>query len=847
MTENRITSALSRLFERQRIVFWYDDNQEFREAFDALELGGVEKVEINQNEFVLKHRVLREFPKQNFLLYRAEKEPNLLDNWLLDVQLANAVFRTDQAAIWLSELNLPYEFADLVSEHEGFFAASRAPKQAALRKEKLHPLIQAEDSRNIIRLKMLAVCVGLKDLADVRLDVIAETLLAELIETEQPGFALIQQSGLETFLWNQIAQVYGYDADSPSVKDFSIELFKSGYALSVLNPKPHDRACLNQDALVLFKRWKDSRKQQAVFESLSDDYAALLDMEGDLNQRELRDVIELDYYRLIERKVIVDLVRAVEQRTLSEGEITQACRARRQSHWYNEFAHLYNAIDVASQFLSRLDEIQLTQTNATDAVQAYVRHGFKIDQLYRQFIYALKASSQMTLLKQLEDSIENRYNNRFVSPLATHWQGLVDSMEHWAVPDVLPQRKFFERFVKPYTNKGKICVIISDAFRYEAAEEMANRLNRENRYHAQLNNMLSSLPSYTQLGMASLLPTSSGEFTIAADGSVSIDGLSTQGTANREKHLKRALGDSACAVQAKDVLEMTRESGRELFKSHEVIYIYHNRIDHTGDKMQSEGEAFEATEKTFDDLMLMVKKLNEFNASNFLITADHGFIYQNRPLLESDFLDDSISGDLHYRDRRFLLGENLTDKDSFKVFSAEQLDLAGQTQAAIPKGIQRLRLKGSGSRFVHGGAMLQEVVVPVIAINKKRQNDLATVEVDLLRGGTNVITAGQLSVTLYQTEPVTEKLQARELRAGVYSDSGELISNQHKVTMDLTTENAREREMKLQFLLTQEADKANNQEVTLKLESPVAGTNQFTEYKQLKYTLRRSFTSDFDF
>ena len=50
-------------------------------------------------------------------------------------------------------------------------------------------------------------------------------------------------------------------------------------------------------------------------------------------------------------------------------------------------------------------------------------------------------------------------------------------------------------------------------------------------------------------------------------------------------------------------LEMTQGEGRELFKDHDVIYIYHNRIDHAGDKMQSEGEAFEATERTFNDLI----------------------------------------------------------------------------------------------------------------------------------------------------------------------------------------------------------------------------------------------------
>ena len=58
MTENRIQKALTRLFERQRIVFWYDDKQEFREVFTSLEMNGIEKAEINANEFMLKHKIL---------------------------------------------------------------------------------------------------------------------------------------------------------------------------------------------------------------------------------------------------------------------------------------------------------------------------------------------------------------------------------------------------------------------------------------------------------------------------------------------------------------------------------------------------------------------------------------------------------------------------------------------------------------------------------------------------------------------------------------------------------------------------------------------------------------------
>lgn len=850
MTENRVQQALARLFERQRIVFWYDDKQEFRDAFESLEMEGIEKVEINANEFTLKHRILRESPKQSFLLYREGKESDYINNWLLDVQLGSAVFRTDQSAIWLSEMNLPSEFTDVVTDHEAFFDGGRAPKRAEVRKQRLLTLLKPDDLKYQVRLKMLAVCADLHQFADVRLDVICESLFNELTEEEQPRYALMERCNLTSVFWGQVERHYGYLSNKPTVKDFSIELFKSCYALSITKPKPQDKASLNNDALVLFKRWKESRKHEAVFEALSDEYAKLLDIESDLNTRDLRDVIEMDYYRLIDQKVIVDLVKAVEQRTLSEGEITKYCRERRQSHWYADFKTLYTAIEVASQFLARLDRMQLNMSNSSDAVHGYVSHWFKIDQLYRQFIHALNTSTRArTLLNSLSETIESLYTNRFLGPLATQWQGQVDAMDNWAVPDVISQRQFYSHWVKPYTNRGnKVCVIISDAFRYEAADEMIGRINREKRYQASLKHMLSALPSYTQLGMASLLPGKGGEFSISETGStVSIDGISTQGTANRDKLIKAALGESTCAQKAKSILEMTQAEGRELFRNHDVIYIYHNRIDHAGDKMQSEGEAFEATERTFDDLMALVKKLAAYNASNVLITADHGFIYQNRPLEESDFLKADVQGDIHYRDRRFLLGKQLSAPDSVKIFNSKQLGLGGVVHAAIPKGIQRLRLSGSGSRFVHGGASLQEVIVPIISVNKKRQDDIATVEVDLLRGGVNVITAGQLSVTLYQTEPVSDKLKPRELRCGIYSASGQLISDVHNVTMDLIADNARERELKLRFVLTQDADDANNQEVSLKLEEPIVGTNQYTEYKQLKYTIRRSFTSDFDF
>ena len=117
----RIEAGLRRLFDGPRIVFWYDTAQDMRSEYEAMALDGVEKVEIANNEFGLKYRLLRQEPKQKFLLFKEGPEPENADNWLLDLQLATAVFKADQAAIWLAELGLPSQFEEVVRDHMEFY------------------------------------------------------------------------------------------------------------------------------------------------------------------------------------------------------------------------------------------------------------------------------------------------------------------------------------------------------------------------------------------------------------------------------------------------------------------------------------------------------------------------------------------------------------------------------------------------------------------------------------------------------------------------------------------------------------------------------------------------------
>jgi hypothetical protein len=63
----------------------------------------------------------------------------------------------------------------------------------------------------------------------------------------------------------------------------------------------------------------------------------------------------------------------------------------------------------------------------------------------------------------------------------------------------------------------------------------------------------------------------------------------------------------------------------------------------------------------------------------------------------------------------------------------------------------------------------------------------------------------------------------------------------------MTSSNPREREVAVRFMLSRKADDFNKQQVELRLEEPVDGTSHHTRYLAVRYTIRRSFTTEFDF
>jgi uncharacterized protein (TIGR02687 family) len=829
--KSRIQNALERLFQKHRIVFWYDEEESLRGDFDAISLPEVEKVEIANNEFGLKYRLLREQPMQKFLIFKSGPQPDDRDNWLLDVQLAHTDFRTDKASLWLTELELPYEFRPIVNCHEFFF-------NSAKRRDLLKDRVTKTDTTTQICIKMLGVCAD----SDSRIDSVLENLLEELAsDSASKRYELIAKCGLDQFLWEQVDKSYLYKSNAPSVKDFAIELFKSCYQMEL-----GGTGKLGNEALVFLKRWKDSRTHENTFETLSDRFSEVLGIHNDLERRELKQLAEVDYFRLVDQRVLSELANKVLNRTISAGECTQVIRSRRRGHWYREYADLYEAVGYAAELLHMLNSLSLDLTSIEQGVAAYVSSLYKIDQVYRKFIYHSVRAGQATFFGPLNQQVCKLYTNSFLLPLGDRWQELVDKLERWSLPGQRHQTDFYKSYVGRVLDKNnKVYVIISDAMRFEIGEELCRLIRAEDKFEAKIEHMISVLPSYTQLGMAALLPHSELQINADKTPTVNLNGQSSSGTVNRDKILKSATKDSALAVKADVLIAKTKEEVRELVRDHDVIYVYQNIIDKRGHTRDTERKAFEATEEAMEEIVKLVRKLTSANATNVVITADHGFIYQDE-VEESDFSSTEIAGNETASDRRFVVGNQLKISGGAKLYGSAELGLKGDLEVAVPKSINRLRKSGASVRFMHGGSTLQEIVIPVIQIRKRRAADVSAVEVDLLPPTTSVISTGQLALVFYQTAPITEKVQARKLRIGLYAGDGELISDSHEITFDLLSENPRERELKLRLVLSKIADEYNQQQVMLKMEELEAGSTHFKDYKTVPFTLRRSFTSDFD-
>jgi hypothetical protein len=243
--------------------------------------------------------------------------------------------------------------------------------------------------------------------------------------------------------------------------------------------------------------------------------------------------------------------------------------------------------------------------------------------------------------------------------------------------------------------------------------------------------------------------------------------------------------------------------------------------------LENRSETYSAAEKAITDLELAVDRLSRLQAKRILITADHGFLFQY-PKVEADVKIEAVKGTVIDSNRRFAIGKELQVPDGAIKLSEGQSPLI-DTEVVTAKGLNRF-IGGGGLQFIHGGAMPQEVIVPLIDYRRTERAELVDISVAMLD---KVITNYRIPVTFYQEESISSDYLPRQIKAAFYIEN-ERVSNEVVFTFNLTGEN-HQRSEQLIFTLS-ETYYLMGQVCTLKIETVLDKKNEF--YKEEIFTIR---------
>ena len=830
-----LLSNLAKQFESHRVVFWYDTSSEFSDQLDLMP-DDVTLIRASEyNDFAIKYRILTEEPEKKFLVYYEKDEPEYEDNWLLDIQLANTVFRTDKESILLSDLNLPHSFIGTLRKHLPFFDNKKLVK-------KLNSLVSPDMSEEAFEHLLLAITAG-ED--SFNLQMIIDSLVADYADDGEL-YEMVKEYGLDQLLWNDITSLYGYLKENPSIEDFYLSVFETslqhflGYATT-----------LQVDAYGLLKHWKDSGKfkDSGLYKTLSDKAAEELSAPKHLADVPIESFSTFDDYVFVEEEIIARLTASTLNQTMGIEAIRQIAERRRSSVWYSEYSSVYQSIVLAKTMLDAVKNISFAMDTPDAGINKYVKEWSHIDNAYRNFKTQVRSCLNInTDMEALSDKVEASYVTNFLIPLGEKWTPFAKEMleNGWRIEGNIQRQSIFYHYnIKNLQIKGnKAVVLISDAMRYEIGDELVSEINSQQRYKASIQPLLASAPTYTQLGMAALLPHET--LTISSDGSaVYADGVSTQGIVNREKILKNASDAKAVALDSDDVLRMKSDDLRTVIKDNSVIYVYHDLIDREG-----EDNLFKAAHEAIDELKNIIRKLGSSNANTIYVTADHGFLFQENDLESHQYISDgSVRGkDVHQvSGRRCAIGYDLEPSDSLMIAKLRDIGLSNDDdlEVAFPNSILRMRVQGANTNFVHGGLSLQEIIIPLIKVDKTRKDDITDVSIEILTN-LKTITTGSVAVTFFQEDYVSDKIQGYEATFGFYSQDGTAISDIEKRAVASEAIDPKKREFQIVFYLNKESEKYNRRPVFLRIQK-ILPSGRTTLIAEKECILSRSMSSDFDF
>jgi uncharacterized protein (TIGR02687 family) len=808
-----------RLAEGERAFYWHDADGTFAQAVLDLDLPELDVYRINDgSQLELKLR-LSGLLQNAFLLYRSGAEPDVDEDMFLDVKCYARPFKADSASMRLTELGLG-DRLDLTKWVE----ARKRFLGSGVRVERFRTMIDRRDQESDLDRKALSVLAKApnsepREILMTLLDAVGSVGL-----NGQPSYwDEVVKFGLSETAWDLAEERFGYRQETGAFRTLLLGLF----ATDLLQCLPKDRGpaslqhlklAKSREVSVFLSQWRDSMQRSKSYNQLATAATIELSIVQLISELSPEELVNCETFETVDKRIISAIRDELLEPTtiVRRSELAEHARHRLAGHWTHHetpggdmLAACYEAIGEAVELINGT-EVFATEINAAPSSSlpfAYLDRWQKIDRAYRKFNYwAQRAEdSGLDVLKPLAVRIENLYCNTYLQPLGLRWSEMLEdgALEKWSLAGIPSQRQFFADNVKKPLDDGdlkRVFVIISDALRFEAGVELTEKL-LQFRLLPEIKPMLSVLPSITKLGMAALLPHQNLDWTAATV--ISADGSSTSGLENRAAVLAKVDG---IAITAEELKGLKRDEGRALVKEAKVVYIYHNVIDATGDHSATEGKTFAAVETALQDLAQLVRRvIDHLNGSTVVITADHGFLYsESSPTeVERSTLGNKPDQAIDAK-QRYLAGRDIGSDPRFHCASLEKTAGIAGVAAWYPKATQRFHLAG-GAKYVHGGPLPQEVLIPVITV-REAEGDSRTKSRSVtivLATAPNKVTTNRQSWKFLQTEKVGDRLKPQKVNVGIY-DGQRPVTNIESLVFDSAADTIADRERFVRLSLASE-------------------------------------------
>ncbi len=811
---NKRFAAPLQEFYKRRIIFWYDEDREFEDKLDDIKLDNAKLLVLTgMNNFAAKKLLNVDDTTSNYLVYSPITYESQEDNWLLNIELYSEEFRADLVSIWMNEIDLPAtpDFRRLMKVYKKFFGAQS--RRAAFAK-----LNKGITTASQMHLAVMAAVCGTDDIqpGSIVKAVIDSGTDMESNETYQN----LVKYGADAPFWALVKQATGYfEGEDSSIEKLITHILLTATTrtlrieylagLDSFISTPHQAWCYD-----FVSEWISGDNKQELAGILRNVENELI-LRKRFMQVPLEDLLGTESFPCINECILTQIMKEISNHIINVDLITSTVEKRRTLAWYEDVECYYEGIfQVAKMQAFYLEHSAGFHTaEARNVWKEYTEDYYHMDSYYRQYHLAfgksLTAGNEYLddLFKQVTDKVEGLYSHWFLGELGNNWSAVCaeELAEHGRILEVPQQKDFYNYRIKNLDNR--VFVIISDALRYEAAASLAEQLRRETQSKVSLSSCAGIFPTVTKFGMAALLPHKELTAAERSNGDLQIlaDGMSTD-AGNRDTVLKTANAKSV-ALKYKDIAPMKRAERSALVKGMDVVYIYHDKIDeasHTSDSM-----VFPACDDAIDEIKNIVRIIrNEFGGTHVYITADHGFLYTYSPLSEDSKVDKTTPSEQDVEiDRRYLI----THKGATPDYLLPVKFIDDNYDAFTPRESVRIKKKGGGLNFVHGGISLQEMVVPVIEYHylrndskayqkNKAKYDTKPVEVGLL-SASRKISNMIFSLNFYQKDAVGDNRSAANYLLYFVDSDGKQISDTAKIIADKTSDNGQERTFRCSFNL----------------------------------------------